>query len=329
MVVHRTPTFAFTTICVLAHWLAPRPALAQDANEAVQNALIKYLSSFELAQRNIEEVGLSPLDAGHSPGASVLDNAWLKIASSTSGAEYLFPLEFGSRPLSKTRSARPLKRSELRLTYSPLTVTQQTVSGLSTLSNDVGQSGAISYRIPLVDNTLTVQELVAAQFAAIRSSPFLANITDEAMEPAVLSAARTNQAIRDWTNDFWKRFKLATDVAYKANWATDKQDEFAVTVSAEKGVDSGKLLKLSASAGWSDFRAERSLNAYYAARTGVGASVKVAEGIGAALKVATTTYTGDGFTGIRGISDTSRKTDVVLTESVTFQIVVANPLASA
>ncbi len=316
------------SIAVLLIAIQAATVFGQDAK--AESALTAHLASIELFQRTIQEGGFSTLDAVAASG-SVLTEASLTAKVSSNGGNYSFPLEFGLPPLKSTNTPTVLQLSELKIGYSPVTVVQATTAGVSALTRTVGQALSVSYKLPLYKGpTMSAramsQMLMAAapSAAAPQATLFSAFSETSSIDPAVaaIAFARLSPAVREWSDSLWQNFKLTQDTTYKANWAEGKQDEFALSLAAEKGfkLSMTRSAKFGAQAGWSHFRSEGVLDSFSAVNVGGNAAVGLGTGTGLSFKLTAAHYDGDGFTGISGVADPTKRTDIVATEAVTFSI---------
>jgi len=309
----------------------PGTSAAQGISPSEAEArLTAHLASLELFQKVLQEAGQPALNDGYLPGASVLTELWVGMNASNSGAEYTFPLEVGLPPFKRLSIPAFIKTSELKFNYSPVTVTQESAAGLTSLERDVGQAASISYRLALFKGpSSSARALAATTLAstdlAARANAFGAGVTDA--DTALLLLARSSPAIREWQLGLWKNFKLSQDFTYKANWATAKQDEFVAILSADKGFGKTRPTKLGAQAGWSHFRPEGSLLGYSGTRVGGSFAIRLGELAGLTAKLTATRFYGDGFKGIKGVTDKAKSTDVVASQAVTFSIAGAQLLS--
>jgi hypothetical protein len=236
-----------------------------------------------------------------------------------------------------------LKRSTVESSYGLVKIEQQKKDlggGISdtVLTPSAPRTFGVSYKYGLIGDDIDDrdQELTTAlgnAFTALAPAyrdPANPNLLDLSREKEFLAALGKVVDLKAVKAALKNQFRLSTKVAYTAKWNTNVRDDLALTLSASMGLGtSPNLIGITGDMTFTESLGEGALKPIRAVKGGMGIDVDLTDGVKLAHQIVVQHFSGDGFSGISGVIDTTKRTEGNLAQVLSFRLIGGQYLALA
>ena len=132
---------------------------------------------------------------------------------------------------------------------------------------------------------------------------------------------------------FANQFQLSLKPGYTKSWAPSSQDDASLTLSATKGwafirpaPATTRVATLSADLGNTSSLERGDKGPHAVVKAGVSGTIDLTTGVTLGMQAVANQNSGVGFTGIPGVTDTTRRNEVNLSQSLVFKLAGGQPV---
>jgi hypothetical protein len=271
-----------------------------------------------------------PLGADVNAGSGTIQGLYISANVSSALSGYGFPAKLGFNPF-QTAIGDPgtdpikmgLRESVLELAYTPIQLQQKTVvdaAGKQTSTLDVKAVNVLTAQYKITLKNLDQLRLVNPNSVRIQSETVVPGPQVEDIRAAA-ERARLKAL---------QRLSITGATTFTRIFDDAKQDQFGGSTNFSKGVhtpdDTKHPVTVDGTVGWSLFPEKGTLGRRYLFAPAAGITVTPAPDAIVKFQVTVNRHYGAGFKGIEGVADKTKKTEAILSQSVTLKTVNGQPL---
>jgi hypothetical protein len=241
------------------------------------------------------------------------------------------------KPLMTGDGARFLRRSSVEIPFDVLSVVQKSEDRGNGLTDNVLQgtfprTAAFAYKYTLIGDDIEDREdeLTQAIFDATnRVYPKYripgTNLLDRSRLKDISADLVREVDVEKVQRQLKRQLRIAAKASYASKWTDGTRDEWTLGLSGTKLLRDADLLPVTANTdvNWihavDESTEERELLGYAYVRGGASADVDFSNAMRFSLGVNVQHFYGDGFSGIRGVLDPTKKTEWNLSQTISFK----------